>query len=48
VVGGISLSAAADQLPEDDFPIVGRAVGEATAAISVALGGLADPAAATA
>jgi DNA-binding IclR family transcriptional regulator len=39
VVGGISLSAAADQLPEADFPIAGAAVREATDAISAALGG---------
>jgi IclR family acetate operon transcriptional repressor len=39
VVGGISISAAADQLPEDDFPLVGAAVREATEAISAALGG---------
>jgi IclR family acetate operon transcriptional repressor len=39
VVGGISLSAAADQLPEEDFPLVGAAVREATDAISAALGG---------
>jgi len=39
VVGGISVSAAADQLPEDDFPLLGAAVREATDAISEALGG---------
>jgi DNA-binding IclR family transcriptional regulator len=39
VVGGISISAAADQLPEEDFPLVGAAVREATDAISAALGG---------
>jgi IclR family acetate operon transcriptional repressor len=39
VVGGIGLSAAADQLPEEDFPIAGAAVREAADAISAALGG---------
>jgi IclR family acetate operon transcriptional repressor len=42
VVGGISLSAAADQLPEEDFAIAGAAVREATDAISAALGGRAS------
>jgi len=45
VLGGISVSAAADQLPEDDFALVGAAVREATDAISAALGGRAPTAA---
>jgi DNA-binding IclR family transcriptional regulator len=39
VVGGISISAAADQLPQDDFELHGAAVREVTDAISAALGG---------
>lgn len=39
VVGGISISAAADQLLEDDFALVGAAVHAAAAAISEELGG---------
>jgi IclR family acetate operon transcriptional repressor len=42
VIGGISLSATVDQLPEKDFPMVGGAVREATDAISAALGGRRD------
>lgn len=39
VVGGISVSATADQLPDDDFPMVGSAVRAAADAVSEALGG---------
>ena len=39
VVGGISVSAAVDQLPEEDFPLVGEAVRQAAAEISAGLGG---------
>jgi IclR family acetate operon transcriptional repressor len=42
VVGGISVSAATDQLPEEDFPVLGPAVREATDAISSSLGGAAS------
>jgi IclR family acetate operon transcriptional repressor len=38
VVGGLSLSAAADQLPEEDFALLGEAVREAADAISQAFG----------
>ena len=40
VVGGISVSAAVDQLPAEDFPLVGEAVRKAAGEISEALGGL--------
>jgi DNA-binding IclR family transcriptional regulator len=39
VAGAISLSATADQLPEEDFPVVGKAVRQVTDEISEALGG---------
>lgn len=40
VVGGISVSAAVDQLPAEDFPLVGEAVRKAAGEISEALGGV--------
>jgi IclR family acetate operon transcriptional repressor len=39
VIGGLSISATADQLPEEDFPVVGEAIRAASDAVSDALGG---------
>ena len=38
VVGGISVSAPADQMPEDDFPLIGRALVDTTNRLSLSLG----------
>jgi IclR family acetate operon transcriptional repressor len=43
VEGGISISAAADQLPEEDFPLVGGALRQAVDEISEGLGGTPAP-----
>ena len=37
--GGISISAPSDQMPEDEFPTIGRALRDAVRKLSLELGG---------